>query len=401
MNNKIFGIIFPLFFILAATRSIEQVKWISYSSPVFFLYFLFIGYKGSISRELKLGLLFFASFGAWALMTSFWSSYPRESLIRSIFFLVSSCSLIFAGYNWVRNFNNKEFGFLTPLNILLLIVSVFSLMTKIPDDYWGGFGYGLKSFWGHQNTLGSLIVFTIPGIFVFWLRNNKIKLLVISALSFLNLYILVLTHSRTSLAVLLLSIILFLVLLKRFKIFVIVLLIFTCVGVIYFVNKDFNSVLNKYLFKTEVSFLDRKKPIISASYVAAKHGGWKGLGFGVSDSTVEKDLQYNIHYHFEGIRLVREKGVSVFSIIEETGWVGMILFFFAIAYLFYLSILTYLKNKDGTSALIICVLFGMCIHAQLEGWWLGVGSVQFPLFMGVVGIIIGKMRTDVIDNPLK
>jgi hypothetical protein len=78
--------------------------------------------------------------------------------------------------------------------------------------------------------------------------------------------------------------------------------------------------------------------------------------------------------------------------VEETGWVGLILFLFFVGYLFYLSILTYWKTMDWTSALMICVLFGMCMHAQLEGWWLGVGSVQLPLFMGTAGIVIGKNR---------
>jgi len=44
---------------------------------------------------------------------------------------------------------------------------------------------------------------------------------------------------------------------------------------------------------------------------------------------------------------------------------------------------------------MICVLLGMCVHAQFEGWWLGIGSVQFPLFMGVAGAAIGKLRTSV------
>jgi len=46
---------------------------------------------------------------------------------------------------------------------------------------------------------------------------------------------------------------------------------------------------------------------------------------------------------------------------------------------------------DWTSALMICVLVGMCLHAQFEGWWLGAGSAEFRLFMGVAGIAIGKI----------
>jgi hypothetical protein len=394
MNKKIFGIFYSLFFILAATRSIEQIKWISYSAPIFFLYFIIIGYKELKNKELWFSLLFVSLFSIWAMITSIWSPYPRESFIRSFVFLISSWGLIMAGFYWVKNYNKNEFGFLIPLNIFLLMISLFSLMTKIPSDYWAGYGFGLKSFWGHQNTLGSLIIFTIPGIFFLPLKNKKIRLIIILILCLLNIYILILTHSRTSIVVLLLSVFLYSVLTKRFKLLSSVIIIFSFITAVYFGNKDFRNITNNYLFKTEVSLLDRKMPNILATYDAAGHGGWKGLGFGVSDNTVIENLHINLTYHFEGVRLVREKTVSVFALLEETGWVGLILFLFFVGYLFYLAILTYWKTKEWVPALIICVLLGMCLHAQLEGWWLGIGSVQFPLFMGVVGIAVGKFRTD-------
>jgi uncharacterized membrane protein YadS len=90
--------------------------------------------------------------------------------------------------------------------------------------------------------------------------------------------------------------------------------------------------------------------------------------------------------------LHREKAVSIFGLVEETGWVGLTLFLLFVFYLFYLSILTYLKNMDLTSALMICVLLGMCVHAQFEGWWLMTNSVQFPIFMGIAGVIIGNFK---------
>jgi cell division protein FtsW (lipid II flippase) len=181
---------------------------------------------------------------------------------------------------------------------------------------------------------------------------------------------------------------------RRFKLFGIVVLIFIAVTTFYYINNDFQSILNNYLFKTEVSILDRKKPIILASYEAAGHGGWKGLGYGVSDNTVISNLQVNMHYQFKGVRLVREKAVSIFALVEETGWVGLILFILFVGYLLYLSILTYWKNMDLASSLMICVLLGMCLHAQFEGWWLAAGSAEFRLFMGMAGIVIGKINID-------
>ncbi|MDR3668317.1 MAG: hypothetical protein P4L35_15855 [Ignavibacteriaceae bacterium] len=398
MNKKAFGIIFPIFFMLVSIRSIEQINWLSYLVPVFYFYFLFVGFKEIKNKELKLFLVILVSFSLWAMITSFWSPYPLQSFIRASVFLVSSCCITLAGYYWINNYSKNGFVYLLPLNILLLTASFFSLMFKLPSDYWSGYGFGLKSFWSHQNVLASLIIFTLPGLLVMPFKTKKIKIISTLILFSLNIYVLLLTHSRTSATVLLLAILLYIVLSKNFKILWIIILIITSVTAVYLINKDFHSLLHDYIFKTEISFLDRKKPILSATYEASGHGGWKGLGYGVSDSTVEKNLQLNVHYHYEGVRIVREKGISVLALLEETGWVGLVLFLLFVGYLFYVLILTYLKTMDRNSIILICVLFGMCLHAQLEGWWLGVGSVQLPLFMGVAGVIIGNIRIKSAKN---
>jgi cell division protein FtsW (lipid II flippase) len=357
---------------------------------VFYLVFILYGIKELKSKELNLSLVLVTVFGFWALATSLWSTYPRESCIRSIVFIISSTALIMGGFCWIKFFKEKEFSFLIPANVLLLIISLFSLMTKLPYDYWTGYGFGLKSFWGHQNTLASLILFTMPGIFILPGKNKKLGIIISLILALINIYILFLTHSRTSLIIFLLCSFLFLLLSKRFKVFSFITLILIVFSIGYILNNKIHKQINDYMFKTEVSLLDRKKPIISASYDAATIGGWKGLGFGVSDTTVINNLKFNIHYHMEGVRLVREKAVSIYALIEETGWIGLIFFLLFVGYIFYLSILTYLKTMSFPSILMICLLVGMTLHAQLEGWWLGVGSVQFPLFMGLVGIAAGQ-----------
>jgi hypothetical protein len=395
MNKRLFGIIFPLFFIVVLVSGIKEMNWVSYLTPAFYLYFISFFISTEIkevkSWELKFFFTIVSMFGLWAMVTALWSPFPQESFVRGILFVVISWCLIIGGYCWVRNFSDKEFGFLIPSNILLLIVSLFSLITKIPHDYWAGYGFGLKSFWGHQNTLASLIIFTIPGILLIPLKDRRFRIIVTLILFSLNVYILILTHSRTSLAILIMSILLFTLLSGRFKLFGIVILLFTCIAAFYYMNNDFRGLLNNYLFKTEVSLLDRKKPIMLATYEAAGHGGWKGLGYGVSDSTVLSNLQVNMHYQFKGVRLAREKAVSLFALVEETGWVGLILFLLLVCYLFYYSIFIFWKTKDWTSALMICVLLGMCLHAQLEGWWLAAGSAEFRLLIGFAGVTLGKI----------
>lgn len=41
-------------------------------------------------------------------------------------------------------------------------------------------------------------------------------------------------------------------------------------------------------------------------------------------------------------------------------------------------------------AIILSALFAFILHAQFEAWWVGVGSVQLPLFF----IYLGLAKTD-------
>ena len=66
MNKKTFGIIFPIFFIIVLASGIEQIKWVSYSTPIFYFYFMIVGYKELKNKELWFTLLFVGLFGVWA-----------------------------------------------------------------------------------------------------------------------------------------------------------------------------------------------------------------------------------------------------------------------------------------------------------------------------------------------
>jgi hypothetical protein len=98
MNKKIFGIIFPLFFIIAVARGLHQTNWVSYLAPVFYLYFIWSGYTELKNKELKVVLLIVASFGFWAMVTALWSPDPRGSFLRGIIFIVISWSFTFNSF---------------------------------------------------------------------------------------------------------------------------------------------------------------------------------------------------------------------------------------------------------------------------------------------------------------
>jgi O-antigen ligase len=388
-NKKLFLWMFALFILAAAFKGIEIISFVYYSVPLFYLFFIYIGYKEVINnRDLRVVIALASLFGVWAMLTSLWSWYPKVSFARSSVFIVSSWAVIVAGFLWAKYFNKNILAYLIPLNILNLIVSFFSLWTKIPHDYWAGYGYGLKSFWGHQNTLACLIIFTLPGIFYLPIRDKRLRIVVVSVLFVLNVYILVLTHSRSALVLLIIAVFMFAGLIRQYKLIGGLVAALLCLGLLYHVNKDFRDIAYNYVFKTEVSLLDRKKPVFEATYMAAKDGGLTGLGYGVSDNSVLGNLHITEHYHFEGGRLVREKGVSFFALVEETGLIGLALFVLFLGYLFLLAVRTFLRERDMSSALVVCVLTAMCIHAQFEGWLTGVGFVLLPMLLAIAGVIV-------------
>jgi hypothetical protein len=45
-----------------------------------------------------------------------------------------------------------------------------------------------------------------------------------------------------------------------------------------------------------------------------------------------------------------------------------------------------------TYSLLTAALAAFLLHAQFEAWWIGVGSVQLPLFFVYLGLIINKPK---------
>ncbi len=108
---------------------------------------------------------FFLLPSIWFLLTALWSSYPQISATRALYFILLSTGCISAGILWIRFSGKSILDFLLPANIFIVLLSLFSLITNIPSDSWtGGHGKGFMGFFGHQNVLASIILFTVPSV---------------------------------------------------------------------------------------------------------------------------------------------------------------------------------------------------------------------------------------------
>ena len=386
-------------------------------------------------KHLRTVLFLIATFGIWAAVTSAWSSFPLVTLSRAAYFFLITIPPVLLGYLWSKNERNELFAFLLPANFIIVMVSLYSLITSAPANAWtGGHGLGFMGYAGHQNTLASAIVFTVPSvllpIFSFLrvgfkkstepnISSTHVSLLTshVSHLSFylslfiLNLYLLILSVSRAGVITLIIMLLVFILLSFNKKTTLLLIFLIISAFAISFVS---SQTVREFVFKTEETIGDRRIVNIRETIEAAKNGGFFGLGYGISQPP-SNDRVIG-HYENNGKLFVREKMIGTLALVEEVGVIGLAFFLAVIGYVFLLLLKTFktvtlslskgiqhssihsyetvilsLTKDNHSHKLLLSVIVAFCSHAQFEAWWVGVGSVQLPLFFMVIGLGFGRM----------
>ncbi|MHB9005292.1 MAG: hypothetical protein ACYC6C_14815, partial [Coriobacteriia bacterium] len=154
----------PIAVLAAGARAFPLFEKVYYILPVLLAYFILLGYKEiQLNKRLRIIVLMLLIFSVWCLITSLWSSYPLITITRSLYFALVSIGAVIGSHLYLKTKNGLDLNFLLPLNIFIVLLSLISLIFKIPGDAWsGGNGMGFMGFASHQNTLGALILFTIP-----------------------------------------------------------------------------------------------------------------------------------------------------------------------------------------------------------------------------------------------
>jgi hypothetical protein len=189
----------------------------------------------------------------------------------------------------------------------------------------------------------------------------------------MNIFILLITYSRASILALTLTLI-FYTLLKNIFYLRYILIGFLFLGFLYFLPSKFNNSIKSLALKNSNNIFERRSELWDASFKAAMLGGVIGLGYGISSP------QINISRGVlrEDGKFIREKGNSILGLIEEVGIAGFLVF---ISPLLLLIKKIHIIYKRTENHLIIATIIGMIVHAQFEAWWVGPGSVQYPLYL--------------------
>ncbi len=420
-SDKFIEYIVPLTAALIICRAFPVLSFFYYAVP-FILLFAFILYLAptfnhnhhpnlTSNKRLKTLLILLSLFGAWAALTSLWSHFPQVSLTRSAYFLLISIASVMLGFLWAKNERTDLFGFLLPANLIVVLVSIYSLISSSPSDAWtGGHGLGFMGYAGHQNILASAIVFTIPSVFFPLLKEindrlrNKFKGAVKNAnlllpprlisfyllLFIFNLYFLLRSVSRAAMLTLTIFFLVFIVFSFNWKTIAVTLLVLISTFAVFFYT---TPTVKQFIYKTEKSIGDRRAFNIAATVEAAKYGGLFGIGYGISEHPNDKRVIG--HYERGGKLFIREKMISSLALIEETGVIGLILFLLLLFYVliqlikkYFLALKISFSNNvlvRINSSMMIAVLLAYSFNAQIEAWWVGVGSIQLPLFFMLLG----------------
>ena len=398
-NNILF--LFPIAIICLVSRVFPIISKLYYIAPFFLFLFIIAGIKEIKNNKiLRLFLIFTSTFALWSLATSFWSLYPLISIMRGLYYLLITFGSTLGSYLYLRKSKEINLNFLLYANILVVALSLISLIFKVPNNSWiGGNGKGFMGFAGHQNTLGAVILFTMPASI--WEIINKVSqkakdkskfkfkfdsILYLSLL-ILNFSFLILSYSRASILSFFAGVTIYCLIIFKWK--------FILISTIILLSLFFLLISNSFLGIETWSLLEKgyndpfftRRILWVPSYKAAECGGWIGLGYGISDPNI---ILTGTGSHFENGRYIREKGNSILAIIEETGLIGLTLFLSPIIYVLYLCSKYYykLKSKINYPKLFIPFILALLLHAQFEAWWVGVGSFELPLLFSIFALIL-------------
>lgn len=404
-NNSSNLLALGLFFLFS--RGFVGITKLYYLFIVFLILVIIANWKANLQSIKKVnenGLTTYITaiyvlFIVYVFISGIWAEYPIVTLSRSGFFLI----LVLGTYNVSCYFKNIDIDYsyiFTPLALLIILTSVASLLFQIPENYrTGGNGLGLMSFSVHQNTLGS-ITFLCGSVFTFYTikkalssnRNTMVVTLLLAA-SILVVILLFMTASRGAIASFL-TFLFFIVLLeagikRSLKIFGIIGLMLIVLLQFEFVKQTVVSVI----YKNAENILSSREAMYRASLKGAANGGVFGIGYGMSDTT----LVNNVPGEMQNGRFIREKGSTLLALVEETGIVGVILFYLPIGVLLWKGgVCVERKTKSSENArdkfrtyqrelsFLVSIIIAMTVHSQIEAWGVGVGSIMLPLYLFLI-----------------
>ncbi len=338
-----------------------------------------------ISSNVTLAIWIFLG---WCLLTCFWSENFTMSIVKLGLFACTVLAFCIGGMLLPED--HPEMNPFLPLAPIFCYVVIGSVIS--PNSDQGNFN-GVS---GNSNMFAACILFSMPWYLLELQRrwsskHLRIALLVMGAAA---LFLLVLSRSRTMMvAAVAGSILIFQSLKPGRKILLTYALVVMLVLAVVFSPNLLSTVKSTYVMKSGNRLMESREEQMVDSYQYAKQGGTLGAGYGVS---IGMGRYWEMGSTFSNFS--REKGNSIFAIVEEIGVVGLALWL-ALLLLLTTEVRSLGRDLDSNSParFVYLVSLGSLLSAfvssMAEAWVLS-PSPETAVFWATVGISVGALRRE-------
>jgi O-antigen ligase len=331
---------------------------------------------------------------AWCALTSAWSEVPDLTYSKVAALALTSFATLCGGYQWGMRRNQPSLTFLTPYAAVGFLAAIL--------------GGGDESFWAENmqlyagstvnpNFLGLLMATATPVLIWELYRRWEVKLHRLVLLGILGFFVAVLyaTVSRSAYVVFVAIATGFVMAYRvRRPLLTALVVVWLALIVVAVAPEAGDSWIRRNIYKqtnAELGLFVKREAVWSASFDAAKVGGWLGAGYGVSVGSDESEISSAVSTAEYG----REKGNSQLAIVEEIGIVGLLLYVLVMIALFR-ALRAGFKAAEGEMRIVIGLvmgtLMGLQLHSVLEAWWVSPGSPEFVFFWVTAGAGLGMAR---------
>jgi len=373
--------------------------------------FLLIGLAWVFSRG-QMGLIFRGRLGyattlllLWPLMTVVWSETPSLSLVKAAGFLIVACTMFALGvmWAWMRPIQQTMDAFLPFIIVFILLVAISGVPTQVGTGY-GGIYEGA----GNPNFTGIATAISLPLVFWQLFKSPASRRWFWWAVLGFLAFMLLATLSRSAMLVVGFTGLGCLIGMgaQRSTIWIFACLLIAIVPLM--LSPKLSAGLEAYVYQSlimkgalsnekvkDLAYASRLVPL-EEQLRAARAGGIFGGGYGA-----QLEVGHFIYINDIAIEIApgtytREKTNTPLAIMEEQGWVGLLITVGWLWVLFRSLLRQFKRAPHGNGRLqmgvLIAFLGGMMVNSLFEAWWVSPGSMEALVFWAVAGLTYGIGR---------
>lgn len=330
----------------------------------------------------------------WTICTVLWSEQPLLSGMKGIALAMMSLTALAAGYYWGRyNEVSKALDYLMPLAVAAIMAGLLGRFSATAIDRAGEVTL-YSGLVNGSNMFGSMLAMCSP--YLIWkLHQNwprqrgRLWWMLISGIA---LFYLLAASSRSALLMVMFTMTGLFMTISMTKRVQLIVISFTVLTNAFLLSPGaLERVEQQWIYKsvdTSVGVLNSRRTVWDYSLYQSLKGGWFGGGYGV---TIGDTSQFTVGLTAVGYG--REKGNSQLAIIEETGFVGGMIYLILLGTLFrrlFTVLMRWSPSPQKTLlAIITGALLGMVIHSAFEAWWVAPGSPEAVYFWVLSGAGLG------------